>query len=58
MKLEQLQFFTQAVKYRSISVAAEKSHISQPAFSGQISKLEKELRRHPNRRRGGNTREN
>ncbi len=43
MKLEQLQFFAQAVKYRSISVAAEKSHISQPAFSGQISKLEKEL---------------
>lgn len=43
MKLEQLQFFAQAVKYRSISIAAEKSYISQPAFSGAISKLEKEL---------------
>lgn len=43
MKLEQLQFFAQAVKYHSISIAAEKSYISQPAFSGAISKLEKEL---------------
>lgn len=43
MKLEWLRYFTEAVKYRSISVAAEKNYISQPSFSSGISKLEKEL---------------
>lgn len=43
MKLEQLHYLREAVKYNSISIAAEKSYISQPAFSGAISKLEKEL---------------
>ena len=43
MKLEQLHYFQQAVKYRSISVAAKHNYISQSAFSGAISKLEREL---------------
>lgn len=43
MKLEQLYYFQQAVKYHSISVAAKHNYISQSSFSGAISKLEKEL---------------
>lgn len=43
MKLEQLIFFSEAVKYNSISIAAEQNFISQPAFSSAITKLEKEL---------------
>jgi len=43
LKLEQLKYFLEAVKYKSISVAAEENYISQPTFSGAISKLEKEL---------------
>lgn len=43
MKLEQLHHFSEAVKYKSISVAAEENFISQPSFSASITKLEKEL---------------
>lgn len=43
MKLEQLYYFCQAVKYRSISEAAKNNYISQSSLSGAISKLEKEL---------------
>ena len=43
MKLEQLLYFSEAVKYSSISIAAEKNFISQPSFSSAITKLEKEL---------------
>lgn len=43
MKFEQLVYLSEAAKYKSISVAAEKNYISQPSLSGAISKLEKEL---------------
>ncbi len=43
VKLEQLQYLKEAVKYKSISIAAEKNFISQPSLSGAINKLEKEL---------------
>lgn len=43
MKLEHLFYFREAVKWHSLSVAAEKNFISQPALSAAISKLEKEL---------------
>ena len=43
MKLEQLLYLKEAVKYKSISIAAEKNFISQPSLSGAINKLEKEL---------------
>lgn len=43
MKLDQLRFFREAVKYKSISIAAEKNFISQPSLSGAIRKLETEL---------------
>ncbi|MCO7124405.1 LysR family transcriptional regulator [Sporolactobacillus shoreicorticis] len=43
MKFEQLFFLKEAVKYQSISVAAEKNFISQSSVSYAISKLEKEL---------------
>lgn len=43
MKLEQLRHFAEAVKYHSISIAAEENFISQPSFSASITKLEKEL---------------
>ena len=43
MKLEQLLYFSEAVKYKSISIAAEKNFISQPTFSAAINKLEREL---------------
>lgn len=43
MKLEQLLYLREAVKYKSISIAAEKNFISQPSLSGAINKLEKEL---------------
>ncbi|WP_028983519.1 LysR family transcriptional regulator [Sporolactobacillus terrae] len=43
MKFEQLFFLKEAVKYHSISVAAEKNFISQSSVSYAISKLEKEL---------------
>lgn len=43
MKLDQLYFLKEAIKYGSISIAAEKNYITQPAFSSAIAKLEKEL---------------
>lgn len=43
MKLEQLFYFREAVKYNSISVAAEKNYMSQPSLSHSIINLEKEL---------------
>ncbi len=43
MKLEQFLYFSEAVKYNSISIAAEQNFISQPSFSSAITKLEKEL---------------
>jgi DNA-binding transcriptional LysR family regulator len=43
MKLNQLQYFIEAAKYNSISIAAEKNYISQSALSSSITNLEKEL---------------
>lgn len=43
MKLEQLFYFREAVKYHSISVAAEKNFMSQSSVSYAIINLEKEL---------------
>lgn len=43
MKFEQLFYFKEAVKYSSISIAAEKNYMSQSSVSYSISKLEKEL---------------
>ena len=43
MKFEQLYHFREAVKYNSISVAAEKNYRSQSSVSYSILKLEKEL---------------
>ena len=43
MKLEQLYYFKEAVKYNSISIAAEKNYMSQSSVSYSILNLEKEL---------------
>ncbi|MBN7772296.1 LysR family transcriptional regulator [Clostridium aminobutyricum] len=43
MKFEQLHSFKEAVKYNSISVAAEKNFMSQSSISYSIINLEKEL---------------
>lgn len=43
MKFEQLYYFREAVKYRSISIAAEKNFMSQSSVSYAIINLEKEL---------------
>jgi DNA-binding transcriptional LysR family regulator len=43
MKFEQLYYFKEAVKYNSISVAAEKNYMSQSSVSYSILNLEKEL---------------
>ncbi|WP_099468984.1 LysR family transcriptional regulator [Konateibacter massiliensis] len=43
MKFEQLYYFKEAVKYNSISIAAEKNYMSQSSVSYAISNLEKEL---------------
>ncbi|MEY8352094.1 LysR family transcriptional regulator [Lachnospiraceae bacterium 54-53] len=43
MKFEQLYLFKEAVKYNSISVAAEKNFMSQSSVSYSIINLEKEL---------------
>lgn len=43
MRLEQLQYLVAVHESKSISLAAERSHISQPALSSAISKLEDEL---------------
>lgn len=43
MKLEQLYSFKEAVKYNSISIAADKNYMSQSSVSYAIVNLEKEL---------------
>jgi DNA-binding transcriptional LysR family regulator len=43
MRLEQLQYLVEVYESKSISLAAERAHISQPALSSSISKLEDEL---------------
>lgn len=43
MKLEQLRYLSEAIKYQSISIAADNNFISQPSFSSAITKLEQEL---------------
>lgn len=43
MRLEQLSYLIAVHEYESISQAAERIHISQPALSSAISKLEDEL---------------
>ena len=43
MRIEQLFYFTQIVKYGSINSASEKLYISQPALGAAIRALEKEL---------------
>ncbi len=43
MRIEQLVYFTQVVKYGSINAAAEKLFITQPALGSAIRALEKEL---------------
>lgn len=43
MRLEQLTYFVAVYESKSISLAAERSHISQPALSSALSKLEDEL---------------
>jgi DNA-binding transcriptional LysR family regulator len=43
MRFEQLQYLVEINRSKSISLAAERAHISQPAVSSSISKLEDEL---------------
>ncbi len=43
MKLEQLHYLAEAIKYQSISIAADNNFISQPSFSNAITKFEQEL---------------
>lgn len=43
MRLEQLVYIVEVAQSKSISLAAERSYISQPAISSSISKLEVEL---------------
>ncbi len=43
MELHQLRYFVQVAKLESVSQAAETLHVSQPALSRSISKLEEEL---------------
>ena len=43
MKLEQLYYLTEAIKFGSISIAARENYISQSTFSSAITRLEKEL---------------
>ena len=43
LKLKQLQYFIDAARYNSISIAAEKNHITQSALSSSITNLENEL---------------
>lgn len=43
MNIECLKYFQKVAKYKSISKVANKSHISQPALSQQIRKLEDSL---------------
>ena len=43
MELYQLKYFEEVARYESVSKAAEKLHISQPALSKAIAKLESDL---------------
>lgn len=43
MKLQQLIYLQEVIKYQSFSVASEKNFISQPTISAAINALEKEL---------------
>lgn len=43
MRLEQLYYLVEIYRSKTISLAAERTHISQPALSASISKLEDEL---------------
>ena len=43
MRLEQLYYLVEIYQSKTISLAAERAHISQPALSAAISKLEDEL---------------
>lgn len=43
MQIDSLKYFYEVAELKSISKAANNSHISQPALSHQLSKLEKEL---------------
>lgn len=43
MRLEQLKYLVEIYRSKSISLAADRAHISQPALSAAISKLEDEL---------------
>lgn len=43
MKLEQLFYFTEAIKHQSISIAAKKNFVPQSTVSTSITNLEKEL---------------
>ena len=43
MRLEQLYHLLEVAKYKSISLAAERTFVTQPAISSSISKLEDEL---------------
>ncbi|WP_055070929.1 LysR family transcriptional regulator [Clostridium massiliamazoniense] len=43
MNIESLRYFSEVAMLKSISKVADKSHISQPALSNQLSKLELEL---------------
>lgn len=43
MHIESLEYFKQIAKVKSISKVASNSHISQPALSQQVQKLEDSL---------------
>lgn len=43
MKLEQLYYLTEAIKFHSISIAARENYVPQSTFSSSITRLEKEL---------------
>lgn len=43
LKLEQLYYLTEAIKFRSISTAARENYVPQSTFSTSITQLEKEL---------------
>ncbi|WP_284640989.1 LysR family transcriptional regulator [Paenibacillus silviterrae] len=43
MQIDWLESFVQAVQARSLSKAAEKLHLSQPALSKQMARLEEHL---------------